>query len=45
MQLNPVQENILKILKDGPVELSALYERLKTGIAEQERDLATLRHM
>jgi hypothetical protein len=45
LQLNPVQENILKMLKDGPVEPSVLSERLKIGIAELERDLATLRHM
>jgi hypothetical protein len=45
LQLNPAQENILKMLKDGPVEPPVLSERLKIGIAELERDLATLRHM
>jgi hypothetical protein len=45
LQLNPVQENILKILKNGPIEPSVLSVQLKIGMAELERDLATLRHM
>jgi hypothetical protein len=45
MQLNPVQENILKILKHGPVEPTLICELLKIGTGELDRDLATLRHM
>jgi hypothetical protein len=45
LQFNPVQENILNMLKNGPIEPSILSGQLEIGIAELERDLATLRHM
>jgi hypothetical protein len=43
--LNPVQENILCVLKEGPVEPSVLSDRLGINPPELERELAALRHM
>jgi hypothetical protein len=45
MRLNPVQENILKVLEDGPIEPAVLSDRLKIKIGELDRELASLRHM
>lgn len=43
--LVPVQQKILNILKDGPIEPAMLSERLKIKATELERELAVLRHM
>ena len=45
MRLNPVQESILNILKEGPIEPSVLSGRLGIKTSEMERELASLRHM
>jgi len=45
LRLTPVQEKILNILKDGPVEPAMLSKGLETKAAELERELAVLRHM
>ena len=45
LNLNPVQERILYILKDGPIEPAMLSDRLNINVTELERELAVLRHM
>jgi len=45
-QLNPTQENILKILEEtGGVEPEILAQRLEIKPADLEREIAALRHM
>lgn len=45
VRLNPVQENILDILMEGPIEPGVLSARLGIKASELDRDLASLRHM
>jgi len=45
IHLNSCQEDILRILEEGPTEPSVLSTRLAIKIAELEREIAALRHM
>jgi predicted ArsR family transcriptional regulator len=46
LHLNQVQEKILEFLREeGPTEIDKLSDRLKIGMKNLERELATLRHM
>jgi hypothetical protein len=46
VQLNPVQEKILKILEEsGGIEPGMLSKRLQTRPSDLEREIAALRHM
>ncbi|MBN1627316.1 MAG: hypothetical protein JW944_12405 [Deltaproteobacteria bacterium] len=45
LSLTPVQEKILDILKNGPIEPEALSDRLKIKATDLEREFAVLRHM
>ena len=46
IQINPVQEKIMKILEEtGGIEPANLVERLQIKPTDLERELASLRHM
>jgi hypothetical protein len=45
IMLTPLQEKIITILKEGPIEALDLSNRLEIKMAGLERELAALRHM